>query len=279
MNIQWYPGHMTKTKRMIQENIKLVDIVVEILDARIPLSSKNPDIDTFAKDKHRIIVLNKSDLADDNKTKYFAKYFTEIFKNVIICNSATGEGIKDIIPLAQNLMKEKTERLKKRGRVFVPTRAMIVGIPNSGKSTFINKFIGKALAKTGDKAGVTRGKQWIMIKKDFQLLDTPGILWPKFDDQNVAIKLALTGAINDNILDNYTLALNLISFLKNNYINSLKNRYNIDFSQDEEGEIIFKKIGISRSFKTKGGEIDLKRTADIFIDEFRACKLGKITLD
>ena len=171
------------------------------------------------------------------------------------------------------------ERLKQRGRLFVPTRAMIVGIPNVGKSTLINKFVGKSLAKTGDKPGVTRGKQWIKIKKDFELLDTPGILWPKFEDQKVGLKLAFTGAVNDDILDTYTLALHLIELLKEIYPNSLKERYKIDFSKEEKADKILENIGIARSFKTKGGEVDLQRAAYILIDEFRASRLGKITLE
>lgn len=279
MNIQWYPGHMTKTRRMMQENIGLVDIVIELLDARIPFSSKNPEIDELAKNKHRIVILNKVDLADDKKTNIWTKYFEEQNCKVILVNSITGKGIKDITEVSKELMKEKVERLKQRGRLFVPTRAMIVGIPNVGKSTLINKFVGKSLAKTGDKPGVTRGKQWIKIKKDFELLDTPGILWPKFEDQTVGLKLAFTGAVNDDILDTYTLALNLIDNLRKIYPNSLKERYKIDFNEEDKSDKILEDIGISRSFKTKGGEIDLNRVSYILIDEFRGGKLGKITLE
>lgn len=279
MNIQWYPGHMTKTRRMMQENIGLVDIVIELLDSRIPYSSKNPEIDELAKNKHRIVILNKVDLADDKKTNLWIKYFEERNCKVILVNSITGKGIKDITEISKELMKEKVERLKQRGRLFVPTRAMIVGIPNVGKSTLINKFVGKSLAKTGDKPGVTRGKQWIKIKKDFELLDTPGILWPKFEDQKVGLKLAFTGAVNDDILDTYTLSLNLIEYLRKIYPNSLKERYKIDFNEDDKSEKILENIGIARSFKTKGGEVDLQRAAHILIDEFRGCRLGKITLE
>ncbi|MBR1737856.1 MAG: ribosome biogenesis GTPase YlqF, partial [Firmicutes bacterium] len=208
MNIQWYPGHMTKTRRMMEENIKLVDIVIELLDARIPMSSKNPDIDELAKNKKRIIILNKIDLADEKKTKEWAKYFEENGAVVREINSVSGKGIKTITDAAEELMKEKKERLKQRGRIFVPTRAMVVGIPNVGKSTLINKFVGKAAAKTGDRPGVTRSKQLVRIKRDLELLDTPGILWPKFEDENVGMKLAFIGSINDDILDIYTLALN-----------------------------------------------------------------------
>lgn len=279
MNIQWYPGHMTKTRRMMQENIGLVDIVIELLDARIPFSSKNPEIDELAKNKHRIVILNKVDLADDKKTNLWIKYFEEQNCKVILVDSIKGKGIKDITEGSKELMKEKVERLKQRGRLFVPTRAMIVGIPNVGKSTLINKFVGKSLAKTGDKPGVTRGKQWIKIKKDFELLDTPGILWPKFEDQTVGLKLAFTGAVNDDILDTYTLALNLIGNLRKIYPNSLKERYKIDFNEEDKSDKILENIGISRNFKTKGGEIDLNRVSYILIDEFRGGKLGKITLE
>lgn len=279
MNIQWYPGHMTKTKRMLQENIKLVDIIIEILDARIPFSSKNPDIDLLAQGKHRIIALNKVDLADEKKINKWINSFNEQGINVICVNSITGKGLNKIVDSSKELMAEKIERLKSRGRIFVPTRAMIVGIPNVGKSTLINKLIGKSITKTGDKPGVTRGKQWIRIKKDFELLDTPGILWPKFEDRTVGLKLAFTGAVNDDILDVYTLALNLTNYLKELYPNSLNERYNIDFKSDDEASDILSKIGKKRGFITSGAKIDLIRTSYILLDEFRGGKLGKITLE
>lgn len=279
MNIQWYPGHMTKSKRMMAENISLVDIVIELLDARIPYSSKNPDIDRLARDKLRIVVLNKADLADNNKTMLWKKYFNEKGCKVISVNSVSGKGVKDITEISVELMKEKVERLKKRGRVFVPTRAMIAGIPNVGKSTLINKFVGKALTKTGDKPGVTKGKQWVRIKKDFELLDTPGILWPKFDDQSVGLKLAFTGAVNDDIIDSYTLAVNLIDYIRKLYPEALKERYNINFDEKISSNDILKKLGEARGFKIKGGNIDLERSANILIDEFRGGRLGKITLE
>lgn len=279
VNINWYPGHMTKTRRMMQENIGLVDIVIELLDARIPYSSKNPEIDELAKNKHRIIILNKVDLADDRKTKLWVQHFEEKGFKVVLVNSITGKGLKDITEVSKELMAEKVERLKARGRIFVPTRAMIVGIPNVGKSTLINKIVGKSLAKTGDRPGVTRGKQWIRIKKDFELLDTPGILWPKFEDQRVGLKLAFTGAVNDDVLDSYSIATNLIQFLKEMYPEALKERYKVDFSEETNTDEILRHIGIARSFKTKGGEVDLLRTSDILIDEFRACRMSKITLE
>ena len=279
MNIQWYPGHMTKTRRMMNENISLVDIVIELLDARIPYSSKNPDIDKLAQNKFRIIILNKVDLADDKKTQIWAEYFQNKGYKVVLVNSVSGKGLKDITEFSRELMKEKLQRLKARGRIFIPIRAMIAGIPNVGKSTLINKFVGKATTKTGDKPGVTRGKQWVKIKKDFELLDTPGILWPKFDDQAVGLKLAFTGAVNDDILDSYTLAVNLIDYLRKLYPSVLKERYKIDFDESVSSENVLNAIGEARGFKTKGGEIDLDRSANILIDEFRGCKLGKITLE
>ncbi len=279
MNIQWYPGHMTKTRRMMQENISLVDIVIEMVDARIPYSSKNPDIDDLAKNKFRIIVMNKADLADERATKIWSDYFEQKGFRVILTNSINGKGISDVTQTARELMKEKIERQKARGRLFVPIRAMVVGIPNVGKSTFINKYVGKTMAKTGDKPGVTRGKQWIKIKKDFELLDTPGILWPKFEDQSVGLKLAITGAINDDILDQQTLGTEFINLMMSIDADCIRKRYNIAFDSIEEPWKVLEAIGESRGFKLKGGEIDLLRTSKILLDEFRGGRLGNITLE
>lgn len=279
MNIQWYPGHMTKTRRMMDENIKLVDIVIELLDARIPYSSKNPEIDKLAKDKKRIVILNKADLADEKKTVLWSEYFEAKRFKVIKVNSITGSGIKDISNAAADLMAEKLERLRKRGRIFTPTRAMIVGIPNVGKSTLINKLVGRTMAKTGDRPGVTRSKQWVKIRRDFELLDTPGILWPKFEDRAVGMKLAFTGAVNDNIIDLEELSVNLIEYLANLYPNAVKERYGIETDGVENTFELLKSIAEARGFKAKGGEPDTKRAATILLDEFRAAKLGKITLE
>ncbi len=279
MNIQWYPGHMTKTKRMMQENIALVDIVIELLDARIPYSSRNPDIDKLAANKKRIVILNKSDLADDKKTERWVGYFESQGLYVLLADSIRGKGLKAVAEAAEELMAEKKERLRKRGRIFVPTRAMVAGIPNVGKSTLINKFVGRSTAKTGDKPGVTRGKQWVRIKRDLELLDTPGILWPKFEDKEVGLKLAFTGAVNDNITDLPELAQELISLLRRLYPNELKARYKIDFDENTPTHEILNDIGVSRGFMAKGGIVDTKRTASIFLDEFRAAKLGKMTLE
>ena len=279
MNIQWYPGHMTKTKRMMEENISLVDIVIELLDARIPYSSKNPDIDDLAKNKMRIILFNKCDLADERATKIWTEYFSNMGFAVIEINALKGTGLAEVTNVARELMKEKIEKQRARGRIFVPIRSMIVGIPNVGKSSFINQYVGKNTAKTGDKPGVTRGKQWIRIKKDFELLDTPGILWPKFEDQEVGKKLAFTGAVNDTILDAQTLGTELINLLITINPDCLRNRYQIEFDTIEEPFAILQKIGKSRGFLLKGGEIDLDRAAKILIDEYRGGKLGRITLE
>ncbi len=282
MNIQWYPGHMTKSKRIMEKDIKLVDIVIELVDARIPLSSKNPDINQLAQNKHRIIVLNKSDLADENATKEWETYFQNLGYHVVKVNSLKGNGFKEITKTVDLLMKEKRDRLRAKGRVFVPARAMIVGIPNVGKSTLINKYVGKQMAKAGDKPGVTRSNQWIRIKKDFELLDTPGILWPKFEDINVGIKLAITGAINDQILDRVELSCRLIKAIAELDYNIIVNRYKIETTEDECLEtphITLEKIGKKRGFLIKGGEIDFERTSIILLDEYRGKMLGNITLE
>lgn len=279
MNIQWYPGHMTKTVRMMSENISLVDVVVELIDARIPYSSKNPDIDNLAKNKKRIIVMNKTDLADPAKTEVWKKWFEAKGFTVILADAVKGTGVNKVADTARTLMKDKIEREKARGRLFVPVRAMIVGIPNVGKSTFINKTVGKTTAKTGDKPGVTKGKQWIRIKKDFELLDTPGILWPKFEDEEVGLKLAMIGSINDNILDTETLCTEYINLMMVVNPNFIKNRYNVEFDTIDEPHDVLEKIAVSRGFIKKGGEPDSERTAKIVLDEFRGGKIGKITLE
>lgn len=279
MNIQWYPGHMTKTRRMMEETISLVDIVIELVDARIPYSSKNPDLDHLARNKHRIILLNKSDLADDRATAIWTEYFVEQGFRVIQMNSLKNVGMDTVTEAARTLMKEKIERLKARGRINVPIRSMIVGIPNVGKSTFINKYVGKASTKTGDKPGVTRGKQWIKLKKDFELLDTPGILWPKFEDQQVGLKLAFTGAINDDILDAETMAIEFIDHMMHRNIDSIRKRYGIEFEQTEEPHAVLIQIAQARGFKLRGDEPDTFRAAKILMDEFRGGKLGRITLE
>ena len=279
MQIQWYPGHMTKTKRMMNENLSLVDVVIELIDARIPYSSRNPDIDDLAKNKFRIIILNKSDLADDKSTSVWKEYYEAKGFRVITTNSLKGTGISLVTTVAKELMADKIKAQQARGRLFVPIRAMIAGIPNVGKSTFINKYVGKTTAKTGDKPGVTRGKQWIRIKKDMELLDTPGILWPKFEDKEVGIKLAFIGSINDDIIDLEGLATGLINLLNERFPSLVPKRYGIIIEENDTPHILLEKIGKARGFVSKGGSIDLGRTAKIILDEFRGGKLGKITLE
>ena len=286
-NIQWYPGHMTKTRRMMEENISLVDIVIELVDARIPYSSKNPDLDTLAKNKHRILLLNKCDLADERATDIWQEYFEKQGFRVIRINALRGNGLGEVTETARGLMKEKIEKLKARGRINVPIRSMIVGIPNVGKSTFINKYVGKVTAKTGDKPGVTRGKQWIKLKKDFELLDTPGILWPKFDDQSVGMNLAYTGAVKDDILDVETLGCHLMAYLGEHYPDALKTAYKLSALPEREAEEndiaygyrLLEAAGKKRGFLISGGEVDTERMAKILLDEFRSGKLGRFTLE
>jgi len=280
MNIQWYPGHMTKTMRMLQENISLVDVVIELLDARIPHSSRNPDIDRLARDKKRIIILNKADLADEAANAAWANHFAGRGVAVIPVNSVTGKGTDAVFAASQVLMKEKVERLRAKGRIFVPTRAMVAGVPNVGKSTLINRFAGAAIAKAADKPGVTRSKQWIKVRKDFELLDTPGILWPKFDDKIVGIHLAITGAVNDDIVDAESLACELIRLLAKLYPDALTARYGIAPHADgAEPMDTLTEIAVARGFLVKGGTADTSRAAIILIDEFRGGKLGRMTLE
>ena len=277
MNYQWYPGHMTKAKRMMQENIKLIDLIIELVDARIPLSSRNPDIDELGKGKARIVLLNKSDLADPVYNKQWITYFEEQGASVLEINSKTGSGVKSIQGVVQEACKEKIERDRKRGIVNRPIRAMVVGIPNVGKSTFINSFAGKACAKTGNKPGVTKGKQWIKLNKNLELLDTPGILWPKFEDQQVGMKLAFIGSMNDEIIIMDELACDLIHTLKELYPKQLSERYEIAL-QDKDVEVL-QAIAESRKCYAKGEQLDLDKAAAILVDDFRSGKLGRITLE
>ena len=277
MNYQWYPGHMTKARRMMQENIKLIDLVIELVDARIPISSRNPDIDELGKGKSRIILLNKSDLADPVWNKKWVEYFSNQGMGVLEINSRTGMGIKSIQGLVQEVCKEKIERDRKRGIINRPVRAMVVGIPNVGKSTFINSFAGKACAKTGNKPGVTKGKQWIRLNKNLELLDTPGILWPKFEDQKIGERLALIGSINDEILHVDELAVALIRNLKNSYLDLLEKRY--DITIDEDAYDTLKKIAIARKCLQKGELPDVDRASSMLLEDFRSGKLGRITLE
>ncbi|MBQ9935853.1 MAG: ribosome biogenesis GTPase YlqF [Lachnospiraceae bacterium] len=276
-DIQWYPGHMTKAKRMMQENIKLIDIVIELVDARVPFSSKNPDIDELAKNKYRMILLNKSDLADNKTTAKWESYYKDKGYFVYCLDSRKNTGMKTITDMVQEACKEKIERDRKRGILNRPIRAMVVGIPNVGKSTFINSYAKKACAKVGNKPGVTKGKQWIRISKNVELLDTPGILWPKFEDQEIGKKLAYIGSINDEIIEKTELAYNFIEFLKNNYCNVLIERYNIN--SELSAYDILSEIAITRKCIVKGNEPDINKAANILFDDFRSGKLGDISLE
>ena len=277
MHFQWYPGHMTKARRMMQENIKLIDLIIELVDARVPLSSRNPDIDELGKNKARLILLNKADLAEDRRNDEWMEYFKKQGYSVVKVNSKKGGGIKSIQSVIQEACKEKMERDRKRGILNRPVRAMVVGIPNVGKSSFINALAGKACAKTGNKPGVTKGKQWIRLSKNVELLDTPGILWPKFEDQAVGLRLALIGSIKDEILNIDELALELINFLTENYQGILAERYDVDETQ--KGTDILCEIATNRKCIGKGGELDYSKAAALVIDEFRSGCLGRITLE
>lgn len=278
MNYQWYPGHMTKARRMMQEDIKLIDLVIELLDARVPFSSRNPDIDKMGRDKARLILLNKSDLADEKSNEAWVAFFEAKGYCVRKINSRSGAGLKSINAAVLEACHEKIERDKRKGIKNRPVRAMVVGIPNVGKSTFINAYAGKACAKTGNKPGVTKGKQWIRLNKDVELLDTPGILWPKFDDQMVGLRLALIGSIKDEILNIDELSLELISYLKENYAGTLTARYEVEENVERPVEIL-EAIAQKRGCVQRGNEIDYSKAAALVIDDFRSGRLGRITLE
>lgn len=277
MNYQWYPGHMTKAKRMMQENIKLIDLIIEVVDARIPRSSRNPDIDELGKNKARLILLNKADLADERENEKWAQYFQEKGYYTVKFNAKSGAGIKNVLPAIMESCQEKLERDRKRGIKNRPVRAMVVGIPNVGKSTFINAFAGKACTKTGNKPGVTKGKQWIRINKNVELLDTPGILWPKFEDQSVGAKLAMVGSIKDEILNLEELSLELLGCLHEFYKGLLEKRYELTESDDRLSMLT--QIAENRKCIQKGNELDYVKAANIFLEEFRNGKIGRITLE
>ena len=277
MNFQWYPGHMTKAKRQMQEDIKLIDLVIELVDARIPLSSRNPDIDELGKNKYRLILMNKADLADKRATDAWSQFFREKGYFVVSLDARSKSGMKSITDIIMEACKEKIERDRKRGIKNRPVRAMVVGIPNVGKSTFINSYAGKACAKTGNKPGVTKGKQWIKLNKNIELLDTPGILWPKFEDQQVGLRLALIGSIRDEILNQDEMAIELIEYLKNHYQGILADRYQVDENEDKVK--ILEQIALNRNCKMKGNELDYEKASKIVLEEFRNGKLGKISLE
>lgn len=277
MDYQWFPGHMTKAMRQMKEDIKLIDLIIELLDARIPLSSRNPEIDNLGQNKARLVLLNKADLADEKQNSKWIEYFKKKGIVALKINSKNKQGIKEINNAVNIACKEKIERNLKRGIKNRPIRAMVVGIPNVGKSTFINAYAGKNCAKTGNKPGVTKGKQWIRLNKNLELLDTPGVLWPKFDDQKIGMHLAFIGSMNDNILDVSELAFQLIKLLESLYPNAIKDRYSIE-GDDNILQIMYQ-IAEVRGCKLKGNQPDLDKTSKIVLDDFRSGKLGRITLD
>ena len=277
MEFQWYPGHMTKAKRQMQEDIKLIDLIIEVIDARCPLSSQNPDINTLGQGKLRLVLLNKSDLSDPTSNKKWVEYFKNLGCYCVELDSRDRKNMKGVQSALDEVCAAKFEKDRKRGIKNRPVRAMVVGIPNVGKSTFINSFAGKSVAKTGNKPGVTKGKQWIKLNKSVELLDTPGILWPKFEDNTVGLHLAFIGSINDAIIETRELSLELIDFLTKNYKGVLSDRYSVDENQ-ENFEIL---IGIAknRNFLKRGSEFDYDKAAMTLVDEFRSGNLGKISLE
>ena len=278
MNIQWYPGHMTKTRRQIEADLKLVDAVCEIVDARIPMSSRNPDIDAICGNKPRIIVLNRMDLADPNATKRWAEYFKKKGIAAVATDCKSRRGINSFQPAVRSVLKEKLERDAARG-LNRPLKVMIVGIPNVGKSTLINQISGRKGAKAENRPGVTRGKQWVTVDTGLLLLDTPGILWPKFEDPEVGMMLAYTGAVKENIIDIEELACHLAELLWKYYPDTLRNRYGIDVEPGLPGYMLIEEMGRKRGYLLARGEINTERMSKVLIDEYRAGKLGYFTLE
>lgn len=290
MNINWFPGHMAKTRKQITDDLKLIDVVIEILDARIPISSQNPEMKQITQNKKKIIVLNKCDLSDENDNKKWMEYFIKQGYKVVLVDSNTGKGINEVIKQIQVVMVDELKRLAEKGRIGRKTRVMVVGIPNVGKSSFINRIAKKNSAEVGNKPGVTKQKQWIRINDEIELMDTPGVLWPKFESEEVALNLAFTGTIKDDILEITEVAYSLIKFLLENYRNNLIERYSLNeqvineiLSQDQEENQniyeIMQLIGKKRGAIISGGNIDDEKTSKIILDDFRSGKLGKISLE
>ena len=279
MNIQWYPGHMTKTRRMIEEDVKLVDAVCEILDARIPIASRNPDIDAICGNKPRMIVLNRIDMADLALTKKWAEHFRAKGYAVLQTDCKTKKGISGFVPAVRTLLAEKLARYAEKGQVGRPLKFMVVGIPNVGKSTFINQIAGRKGAKAENRPGVTRGKQWVTVDQGLLLLDTPGILWPKFEDPQVGMRLAYTGAVKDDVIDTETLAFHLMELLAKEYPDAIRERYKIEIPAEFDPWELVEAAGRKRGFLISGGEVDTERMAKVLLDEYRSCKLGRFTLE
>ena len=278
--IQWFPGHMAKTRRLIAANLKLVDAVVEIVDARAPLSSRNPEMDRMTAGKPRLVLLNKSDLADDRATQMWINYFRNSGAEALAVDCKSGKGLKNVLPTVRTkVLAELMEKRQRSGMSGAAVRLMIVGIPNVGKSSLINKLAGGKRAKVEDRPGVTRTKQWVKLDTSAELLDMPGVLWPKFEDQEAAIRLAFTGAISDDILDIETLAMKLLKYLSEEYPQSLTERYKIEFTAEDTGLELLEKVGKKRGMMISGGEINTERAAITVLDEFRSGKMGRITLE
>ncbi len=279
MNIQWYPGHMTKTRRMIVDQMKHMDAVCEILDARIPISSRNPDVEELTAGKPRLIVLNRVDMADPVGTKRWANHFRRRGFAVLEVNAKEGQGTQRFPTAVRELLADKIASYAEKGQAGRMIRVMVLGIPNVGKSTFINKVAKRKTAKAEDRPGVTRSKQWVPVDQSLELLDTPGILWPKFEDQSVGMNLAYTGAVRDEIMDLETLACHLMTYLGKHYPNALLERYKVEVAPEDDGYELLSKAGRKRGFVVRGGEVDTERMAKILLDEFRGGKLGRFTLE
>lgn len=283
-DLHWYPGHMTKAVRQMKEDIKLIDIVIELVDARIPISSRNPDIDSLAAGKSRVIILNKADMADDKETDNWVKHFTDEGMIAVKLNSRSGNGMKQVKDAIAKAAEAKMARDRARGILNRPVRAIVGGIPNVGKSTFINSFAGRAVTKTGNKPGVTKGKQWIRLNKQVELLDTPGILWPKFEDRKTAEHLAFIGSIKDEVIEKMELVLNLITELEENYCGLVASYYGFDNCEKTENKIDFavktlEAVAEKRALLKKGGETDTDKASKLILDDFKNGRLGKITLE
>lgn len=279
MNIQWYPGHMTKTRRQMEQDIRLVDAVCEIVDARIPMASRNPDIDAICGSKPRLMILNRIDMADPDETKKWATYFREQGMVVLETDCKNRKGTNQFAPKVRLLLKDQIEKYKEKGMVGRTLRVMIVGIPNVGKSTLINQVAGRKSAKAENRPGVTRGKQWVTVEKGLELLDTPGILWPKFEDPQVGMKLSYTGAIKDDVVDVETLACNLIDLLGKKYPHVLENRYKITVPESFQGYELLELCGKKRGMLISGGEVDTERMSRVLLEEYRSGKLGRFTFE
>lgn len=279
MNIQWYPGHMTKTRRQIEEDLKLVDAVCEIVDARIPASSRNPDIDAICGNKPRMVILNRIDMADARMTDIWSNYLRGRGFAVVRTDCKNRRGLDRFLPAVRELLAEKLQRYSEKGFVNKPLKLMVIGIPNVGKSTFINQIAGRKGAKAENRPGVTRGKQWVTVDRGLLLLDTPGILWPKFDDEEVGRRLAYTGAVKDDVIDTETLAANLMQMLWRRYPDALRERYKLDPDGTEGGFALLEQAAAKRGFLLSGGVLDTERMARILLEEFRSCKVGRFTLE